>query len=134
MYLLPLISGVTSQKDFQPTVLSVCVEAMRTQYPFTKIKNQIFQKIWTCLNVFHCLNILELRLYHLNWFLARYNYFLAVRIQYPVMETYRKEEHKVSLGAIHTWYPIFFGQFWPTYLPISDFPPHLEPFLLILHR
>ena len=27
------------------------------------------------------------------------------------------------LGAIHIWYPIFGGHFWPTYLPISDFLP-----------
>ena len=28
----------------------------------------------------------------------------------------------------------FLDHFWPTYLPISDFLPNLDPFLLVLHR
>ena len=27
---------------------------------------------------------------------------------------------KLDKGAIHIWYPIFWGHFWPTYLPISE--------------
>ena len=138
MYLLPLIFGVTSQKDFQPTALSKCVEAKRTQYTFTKIKNQFFQKIWTCLNVFHCLNILELRLYHLNWFPARYNYFLAVQIQHPAMETCRKEEHKVSLvDFIDTWYCTVFKTFMFCFLilhPLWEAPLDIEKWKCCWHN
>ena len=34
-----------------------------------------------------------------------------------------------NFGAVHKWYPIFWGHFWPPLPPISDFPPIVKAFL-----
>ena len=56
--------------------------------------------------------------------LLKYLHALAIFQQFQTWFRLRgdRDKQKIDkLGAIHIWYPIFGGYFWPTYLPISDF-------------